>query len=237
LNFSKRCATSGAAERSSEVRRGRAASAAGSPWAPLRLSVVRNRLVRVSSSQDAIPDSAAPIANGEGFTSSPFSKARIHRKVGEDSPSTEMELTVDNVDKVLEGVRPYLIADGGNVRVAGISNAVVMVELEGACGSCPSSTATMKMGIERSLMAAFGDKLKSVVEVKRQDTPADKEAIDAHLDMLRPAITTYGGSCEIVSVAGNTCRVKYTGPAPIRQGVQAAIKDKFPTITEVVFEE
>ena len=123
------------------------------------------------------------------------------------------------------------------MRVAGISNDVVMVELEGACGSCPSSTATMKMGIERSLMGVFGDKLKGVVELKKQETPANKETIDAHIDMLRPAITNYGGTCEILSVEGGTCTIKFVGPTPIRQGIQAAIKDKFPAITEVVFEE
>ncbi|KAL3929107.1 MAG: hypothetical protein SGPRY_002099, partial [Prymnesium sp.] len=59
----------------------------------------------------------------------------------------------DNVDKVLDEVRPYLIADGGNVAVAGVDLETrdVQLILEGACGSCPSSTVTMKMGIERVL--------------------------------------------------------------------------------------
>ena len=45
-------------------------------------------------------------------------------------------------------VRPYLMADGGNVSVLEIDGLVVRLKLEGACGSCPSSTTTMKMGIE-----------------------------------------------------------------------------------------
>ena len=48
-------------------------------------------------------------------------------------------------------VRPYLIADGGDVSVAAVEGGTVMLRLEGACGTCPSSTATMKMGIERAL--------------------------------------------------------------------------------------
>ena len=60
-------------------------------------------------------------------------------------------LTPYLVDKALDEVRPYLIADGGNVEVAAVQDGVVMLRLQGACGTCPSSTATMKMGIERSL--------------------------------------------------------------------------------------
>ena len=112
-----------------------------------------------------------------------------------------------------------------------------MIEMQGACGSCPSSTATLKMGIEKALKASFGDKLLQVVQVKKQEAPVDLEAVDAHLDMLRPAIVNYGGSCDVLEVAPPTCRLKYVGPAPIRQGIQAAIKDKFPTILEVEFAE
>lgn len=42
----------------------------------------------------------------------------------------------------------------------------------GACGTCPSSTSTMKMGIERVLMEKFGDLLKEVVQVDKQDIGA-----------------------------------------------------------------
>ena len=60
-------------------------------------------------------------------------------------------LTTENVEKVLDEVRPYLINDGGNVKLVSIDGPVVKVELEGACGSCISSTTTMTMGIERAL--------------------------------------------------------------------------------------
>ncbi len=39
-----------------------------------------------------------------------------------------------------------------------------LARLQGACGTCPSSSATMKMGIERALKAAFGDALKDVMQ-------------------------------------------------------------------------
>ncbi|UXE63860.1 MAG: NifU family protein [Woronichinia naegeliana WA131] len=62
-----------------------------------------------------------------------------------------MELTVANVETVLDEMRPYLIADGGNVEIVDLDGPIVKVRLQGACGSCPSSTMTLKMGIERRL--------------------------------------------------------------------------------------
>ncbi|MBW4623624.1 MAG: NifU family protein [Cyanosarcina radialis HA8281-LM2] len=65
--------------------------------------------------------------------------------------SQTLELTNDNVEKVLDEMRPYLMADGGNVELVDIDGPVVKLRLQGACGSCPSSTMTLRMGIERRL--------------------------------------------------------------------------------------
>ncbi|MCM0594429.1 MAG: NifU family protein [Gloeotrichia echinulata IR180] len=62
-----------------------------------------------------------------------------------------MELTLENVETVLDEMRPYLISDGGNVEVVELDGPVVKLRLQGACGSCPSSTMTLRMGIERRL--------------------------------------------------------------------------------------
>ena len=62
-----------------------------------------------------------------------------------------LALTTENVEKVLDELRPFLMADGGNVEIAEIDGPIVKVRLQGACGSCPSSTMTLKMGIERKL--------------------------------------------------------------------------------------
>ena len=48
-------------------------------------------------------------------------------------------------------VRPYLMADGGNVELVEVDGPVVYLRLQGACGSCPSSLTTMTMGIKRRL--------------------------------------------------------------------------------------
>jgi Fe-S cluster biogenesis protein NfuA len=62
-----------------------------------------------------------------------------------------LTLTPDNVEQVLDELRPYLMADGGNVQLVEIDGPIVKLRLQGACGSCPSSTMTLKMGIERRL--------------------------------------------------------------------------------------
>ncbi len=62
-----------------------------------------------------------------------------------------MELTSQNVETVLDEMRPYLISDGGNVELVDIDGPIVKLRLQGACGSCPSSTMTLRMGIERRL--------------------------------------------------------------------------------------
>ena len=62
-----------------------------------------------------------------------------------------LALTSENVETVLDELRPYLMADGGNVELVEIDGPVVNLRLQGACGSCPSSSMTLKMGIERKL--------------------------------------------------------------------------------------
>ena len=62
-----------------------------------------------------------------------------------------LELTNANVERVLDDLRPYLMSDGGNVELVEIDGPVVKLKLQGACGSCPSSAMTLRMGIERRL--------------------------------------------------------------------------------------
>ncbi|GAB4175690.1 MAG: NifU family protein [Coleofasciculaceae cyanobacterium] len=65
--------------------------------------------------------------------------------------SEALALTPENVETVLDELRPYLMADGGNVELVELDGPIVKLRLQGACGSCPSSTMTLKMGIERRL--------------------------------------------------------------------------------------
>lgn len=65
------------------------------------------------------------------------------------------------VEAALNSVRPYLETDGGNVKVVEITeDKTVILELLGACGSCPMSTMTFKAGLEEAI-------LKAVPEIKK----------------------------------------------------------------------
>lgn len=58
----------------------------------------------------------------------------------------------ERVEKALDRVRPMLMADGGNVDLVEVTDdGVVKLKLTGACGCCPMSSMTLKMGIERIL--------------------------------------------------------------------------------------
>ena len=70
----------------------------------------------------------------------------------------------ENVEKVLDELRPFLMADGGNVEVVELDGPIVKVRLQGACGSCPSSTMTLKMGIERKMRESIPE-VSEVVQV------------------------------------------------------------------------
>jgi Fe-S cluster biogenesis protein NfuA len=59
---------------------------------------------------------------------------------------------LEEVKSVLESIRPALQADGGDVELVEVTeDGIVKVRLTGACGHCPMSTMTLKMGIEKTL--------------------------------------------------------------------------------------
>ena len=61
----------------------------------------------------------------------------------------------EEVEEILESLRPMLIQDGGNVELVEVEDGVVKVRLVGACVSCSSSLMTLKMGIEKALKKAI----------------------------------------------------------------------------------
>jgi Fe-S cluster biogenesis protein NfuA len=71
----------------------------------------------------------------------------------------------EKVEKALEKVRPMLQADGGNVDLVEVTDAgVVKLKLKGACGCCPMSQMTLKMGIEKILKQEVPE-VKEVISV------------------------------------------------------------------------
>ncbi|MCF8301875.1 MAG: NifU family protein [Bacteroidales bacterium] len=69
------------------------------------------------------------------------------------------------VNNVIEQIRPYLQADGGDIKFVELTeDNVVNVELHGACGSCPFSRMTLKNGVEEAVIKAI-PQVKGVEEV------------------------------------------------------------------------
>lgn len=70
----------------------------------------------------------------------------------------------EKIEEALNKIRPSLMADGGNVELVDVENGVVKIRLTGACGGCPFSQMTLKMGIERHLRKEIPE-IKEVVAV------------------------------------------------------------------------
>jgi len=71
----------------------------------------------------------------------------------------------EQVEKLLEEIRPMLQADGGNVELVDVTDdGIVKVKLKGACGSCPMSQMTLKLGIEKKIKETIPE-IKEVVAV------------------------------------------------------------------------
>ena len=72
---------------------------------------------------------------------------------------------VERVEVALEKIRPFLVADGGDVKVLEVTkDMVVRLELLGACETCPMSAMTMKAGIEEVIKREIPE-IHSVVAV------------------------------------------------------------------------
>ena len=164
----------------------------------------------------------------------------------ENNPQVEndiLELTYENVEKVLDEMRPYLISDGGNVSIAEIDGATVRLQLEGACGSCPSSTMTMKMGLERRLLERIPE-IEQVEQVEPEGAALTKEGIEQTLDEVRPFLNVAGGTIELVELLAEssvpTARLRMTGTGAAINSVKVEIthrlKRNYVKLANVVFE-
>ena len=87
-----------------------------------------------------------------------------------------MSELVERVEKALDTIRPYLEADGGNVKVLEVDQEKnVVLELMGNCGLCPMSTMTLKAGVEEAIKREVPE-IKSVhaVNITSPDDPNAK---------------------------------------------------------------
>ena len=57
----------------------------------------------------------------------------------------------EQIEAVINEIRPMLQADGGDIELIDVQDGVVKVRLQGACAGCPGAAMTLKMGVERLL--------------------------------------------------------------------------------------
>ena len=77
-----------------------------------------------------------------------------------------MEAILERAEKALEKIRPYLVADGGDIVIVDITDEMVLrVEMQGACNGCPFSMQTLKAGVEIAV---------------RNEVPEIREVIDVN---------------------------------------------------------
>ncbi|CAL4989153.1 unnamed protein product [Urochloa decumbens] len=222
-----------------------AAAAAAVAWAPgpspsTSSSSSTPSPFRVGVASTAVPASSAPtlvaasVSLGRGRR-----RQAVVQAIANPDPAIELPLTAENVEMVLDEVRPYLMADGGNVALHEIDGNVVRLKLQGACGSCPASVTTMKMGIERRLMEKIPE-IVAVEPIADEETGLElnQENIEKVLDEIRPYLAgTGGGELEFVAIEEPIVKVRLTGPAAgvmtVRVALTQKLREKIPKIAAV----
>ncbi|XP_010272564.1 PREDICTED: nifU-like protein 2, chloroplastic [Nelumbo nucifera] len=164
---------------------------------------------------------------------------KVVKAIATPESAIELPLTAENVESVLDEVRPYLMADGGNVALHEIDGNIVRLKLQGACGSCPSSVMTMKMGIERRLMENIPE-IVAVESIADEETGLElnEENIEKVLEEIRPYLVgTGGGGLELVAIEEPIVKIRIMGPAAgvmtVRVAVTQKLREKIPAIAAV----
>ncbi|KAH9606024.1 hypothetical protein KSS87_021041 [Heliosperma pusillum] len=173
------------------------------------------------------------------FVSISASRKLVVKAVAGPESALELPLTAENIETVLDEVRPYLMADGGNVVLHEIDGNVVRLKLQGACGSCPSSVTTMKLGIERRLMEKIPE-IVAVEAVPDEETGLElnEENVEKVLEEIRPYLVgAAGGGLELVAIEEPIVKVRIMGPAAgvmtVRVAVTQKLREKIPSIAAV----
>ncbi|XP_021301423.1 nifU-like protein 1, chloroplastic [Sorghum bicolor] len=209
------------------------AAAAWAPAASSSTSSSSSSMVRVASWSRGSPAPRLVAAPSIGR------RPQVARAVAGLNTMVQLPLTTGNVESVLDEVRPYLIADGGDVALHEINGNVVRLKLQGACGSCPSSVTTMKMRIQRRLM-------ENIPEISAVERVADKEMglklNEANVQKVLAEIRPYlagkgGGELELIKIVGHVVKVRLTGRAAgvktVRVALTQKLREKIPSIAAI----
>jgi len=152
----------------------------------------------------------------------------------------KLPLTWENVDMVLDELRPYLRNDGGDCVISEIDGPIVMLELQGSCQSCSASAVTLKMGIEKTLMERIPE-IAEVQSVLPGQEPLSKEGIEEVLNGIRPFLSVSGGSIDLQDFTDNFASsqiiLEMSGPplksTAVKVEVVNRMKRKYPIVQDV----
>lgn len=72
---------------------------------------------------------------------------------------------LDNIEKALSEIRPYLLTDGGDISFISLDDDVVQIKFHGACIGCKVNQMTLKNGVEATIKK-YAPQIQKVVEVK-----------------------------------------------------------------------
>lgn len=140
-----------------------------------------------------------------------------------------MPLTLENVELVLDSLRPYLRSDGGDCVVVEIEGPIVQLEMQGSCASCAQSAVTLRMGIEKTLLARIPEIAEIIAIMPGSETPTE-EGVEKVLKSMRPFLSVSGGTIELVELdVGDgvndlpTITLGITGPAQRNKSVRNEI--------------
>ncbi len=79
-----------------------------------------------------------------------------------ETPTTNNDFLARLENFIDSDIRPFLQQDGGDIELKGVEDGIVMVNLHGACGTCPSSIMTLQFGVERRLKEVFPTEIKGL---------------------------------------------------------------------------
>lgn len=109
---------------------------AGGEWQHLKPAILGAIMEHYLSNEPLLVEGGAPTPNDDG------------EEFFEESDAE----TVDTIKELLATrVRPAVAMDGGDITFRGFREGVVYLNMKGSCAGCPSSTATLKQGIENLL--------------------------------------------------------------------------------------
>ena len=94
-----------------------------------------------------------------------LNKQRLSKNINEDKPEKNLQEVEKQIIKILDTkIRPAVAKDGGDIKFKEFKDGVVKVELQGSCSGCPSSTMTLKQGVQ-NLLCHYIPSVKEVVAI------------------------------------------------------------------------